>query len=605
MNNVQSLSLAGQPALPKPDLSLNTGDNVYNQGAESSYRDYWFPVWNADKDSNDTGAPLVRRLPNFIVVGNHDTGGSGDFVNMLGGDGISGPFNGATEGGDALAYFNDYYFPLNGPLRADSQYIWNGDVVSDNGWFLSYAGHSYSSAAALQAYRDSTGVNAGQGTKNQIDHMSNFSFDWGNAHFLFLDANPHLFNAQVDYNTTFASPPAAFSDYPSMLRRWVAQDLDASNQRWKIAVYHQPAFSSGNATIRNFQMRSIAKLLEDHGVNVVFNGHEHNYQRTFPIRALPGVADAPTPALPPAVEIDTTFEGTNQTVPDGVLYVVEGTGGNRDFDGSLANPRGQGPGVDEEDSATGSSEAAPGMVFPNGPAGWLDTNLTSAQMSPFFAGAGSGPKITAKFKAKVFGFGEVAVTDDTLTLYQITEPLTNTSSAASGNPAPFGTGFDGKPLNDPIADTILDASGQLVSPATDGTVALLDKFSITRPDISKLLTVAVDAPAAVVPGGSIGYAVTLTNNAKYALNGVQVAVLFPNGIEFDDTIASNMTLPVRNNLVLTVGRLVPGEQRTVRFQARAVDGQPNGTVLNLPLTVRSATALPVNAIPVKTVIAAR
>jgi hypothetical protein len=110
MNNVQSLSLAGQPALPKPDLSLNTGDNVYNQGAESSYRDYWFLVWNADKDSNDTGAPLIRRLPNFIVVGNHDTGGSGDFVNMLGGDGISGPFNGATEGGDALAYFNGYYF---------------------------------------------------------------------------------------------------------------------------------------------------------------------------------------------------------------------------------------------------------------------------------------------------------------------------------------------------------------------------------------------------------------------------------------------------------------------------------------------------------------
>jgi hypothetical protein len=92
--------------------------------------------------------------------------------------------------------------------------------VSDNGWFLSYAGHSYSSASALQAYRDSTGVNAGQGTKNQIDHMSNFSFDWGNAHFLFLDANPHLFNAQVDYSNTFALPPAAFPDYPSMLRRW-------------------------------------------------------------------------------------------------------------------------------------------------------------------------------------------------------------------------------------------------------------------------------------------------------------------------------------------------------------------------------------------------
>ena len=44
------------------------------------------------------------------------------------------------------------------------------------------------------------------------------------------------------------------------------------------------------ATGVNFQMRAIAKVLEDHGVNMVFNGHEHNYQRTLPLRALPGFA---------------------------------------------------------------------------------------------------------------------------------------------------------------------------------------------------------------------------------------------------------------------------------------------------------------------------
>jgi hypothetical protein len=85
-------------------------------------------------------------------------------------------------------------------------------------------------------------------------------------------------------------------------------------------------------------------------------------------------------------------------VPDRVLYVVEGTGGNRDFDGNEANPRGQGPGQDQEDVATGTFAVA-GLTFPNGPASWLDTNLTSAQMTPFLPGAGTGPKITAKFKA--------------------------------------------------------------------------------------------------------------------------------------------------------------------------------------------------------------
>jgi len=89
-------------------------------------------------------------------------------------------------------------------------------------------------------------------------------------------------------------------------------------------------------------------------VNIVFNGHEHIYQRTLPLRVLPGFADAPNSQLPAVVEIDQQFNGAAQTVPDGVLYVVEGTGGNRDFDGNEANPRGQGPGQDQEDVATGT-----------------------------------------------------------------------------------------------------------------------------------------------------------------------------------------------------------------------------------------------------------
>jgi hypothetical protein len=214
MYNVQNLSFPGQSAFPKPDLSLNTGDNVYNQGAESSYRDYWFPVWNSDTDSSQTGAPFVRSIPNYIVVGNHDTGGSGDFVNMLGGDGISGRFNGATEGGDALAYYNNYYFPLNGPAGVDSMYVWNGDSWASNGWFMTYNNKSYISAPAMNAFRGSTNVDTGGSAKNQIDHMSNFSFDSGSAHFLFLDANPHLFNAIVDSTPNYSAPFLAFRAIP-------------------------------------------------------------------------------------------------------------------------------------------------------------------------------------------------------------------------------------------------------------------------------------------------------------------------------------------------------------------------------------------------------
>jgi hypothetical protein len=37
---------------------------------------------------------------------------------------------------------------------------------------------------------------------------------------------------------------------------------------------------------------------------------------------------------------------------------VEGAGGNRDFDGGKATPRGQGSGLDQEDSATGTYDFA-------------------------------------------------------------------------------------------------------------------------------------------------------------------------------------------------------------------------------------------------------
>src|SRR5467141_944788 len=371
MYNVHRLEVPGVPELPKPDLALNTGDNVYTNGAEGSYRDFWFPVWNSDVDSNETGAPFIRSIPFYIVVGNHDIGGNGVSANLLGSD-VAGRFTGNVDGGDALAYFNNYYFPLNGPTGVDPQFTYNGDAKTPNGMFLSFKGNSYTSPTAIVAYKASTLVDSGKGAKQQIDHESNYSFDYGSAHFVFLDANPHLFNGVLDGPAVDAAPQLTFPAYPSVLRDWLIHDLDSSSQPWKFVVFHQPAFSSGNATVRNNQMRAVAKFLEDHGVNMVFNGHEHNYQRTFPIRANATVAAGPSPAGPPAVSIDTTFDGVTETVPDGVLYIVEGAGGNRDFDGDFAPARGSGLGIDQDDSATGKGTLAT-FIFPNGPASWLDT----------------------------------------------------------------------------------------------------------------------------------------------------------------------------------------------------------------------------------------
>lgn len=591
--STENLSVFGVPPLPRADLALNTGDNVYTNGAEGSYRDYWMPVWNSDTDSNETGAPFVRSTPCFIVVGNHDTGATGVNVNLLGGDG-GGRFTGNTDGGDAMAYFNNYYFPLNGPVGVDQEFTWTGDSVADNGMFFSFQGKSYTSPAAIEAYRDSTKVDSGNGAKRQIDHMSNYSFDYGNAHFVFLEANPHVFGGQLDGTPNYLKAPQAFLAYPSVLREWLINDLDSSSQTWKIVVFHQPAFSSGNATVRNFQMRGVAKLLEDHGVNLVFNGHEHNYQRTLPLRAGAGVAAAPNPSGPAAVDIDTSFDGRTETVPDGVLYLVEGAGGNRDFDDGFLQPRGNGLSVDQEDSATGTFSLG-GINFAKGPASWLDTHLTDNEMSPVLPGAGSGPKITTKFKAKVFSFADIVVRGNRLTLYQISEPLQSSSSASPSNPAPFGTDVNGTPLNDPIPDTLVDpTTGDVVSPAAAGQSALLDKFTVTKPDVEDGVSVHIDGPQQAAAGTAITYNVRVRNGSAYPLNGAQLLIHLPDGTAFAG--ATNDTLTVHGaQVVVTVGRIGVGGVGTVEVSATLAASLPARTILRASAVLRSSTVLPVSS----------
>ena len=602
MYNVQNLVVPGAPKLPKADLALNTGDNVYNNGAEGSYRDYWFPVWNSDVDSNETGAPFIRSIPFYIVVGNHDIGGNGVSVNMLGSD-SAGRFTGNTDGGDALAYFNNYYFPLNGPIGVDPQFTYNGDVATANGMLFSFKGTAYNSPAAIAAYKASTLTDSGKGPKQHIDHESNYSFDYGNAHYVFLDANPHLFNGVLDGPAIYQAPQLTFPTYPAVLRDWLIHDLDSSSQPWKFVVFHQPAFSSGNATVRNNQMRAVAKFLEDHGVNMVFNGHEHNYQRTFPIRANANVAAGPTPSGAAAVSIDTSFDGVTQTVPDGVLYIVQGAGGNRDFDGNLTPARGSGLGIDQDDSATGQGTLAT-FMFPNGPASWLDTHLTSVSMSPVFPAAGNGTKITARFKAKLFSFADIVVRDNKLTLYQISEPLQATSSATPANPAPFGTDVNGKPVNDPIPDTLVDpVTGNVVSAPADGPSALLDKFVVTKPELDDELRIRLQAPESVASGGQFTYTLHVENHSTYGLNGTQAVFELPSDVTLVNS-PDGGAAQVGRNIVVTVGRLGSGVSTDIHVTVSLASGTQPGNILTATARLRSSTALPVEADEVRTRISA-
>lgn len=179
-----------------------------------------------------------------------------------------------------------------------------------------------------------------------------------------------------------------------------------------------------------------------------------------------------------------------------------------------------------------------------------------------------------------------------LTLYQITEPLQTTSSATSADPAPYGRDINGAPLNDPIPDTVVDPSTGLVtsSPAS-GTSALLDKWTVTKPEIANSLFASLSAPEHVQPGGAITYAVRLKNTSQYSLNGTQVKLQLPPNVTFAGTTGDTVSVH-GNEVVLTVGRLAAGGVQSISIEATASSTRHADPFAAAFATVTSSTALP-------------
>jgi len=93
-----------------------------------------------------------------------------------------------------------------------------------------------------------------------------YSFDAGNAHFVVLESNDPM------------APGGAQA-------RFLDQDLTASEALWKFVVFHHTIYSSGVHHGSALTIRAnILPLLDEHHVDLVLMGHEHNYERTHPMR---------------------------------------------------------------------------------------------------------------------------------------------------------------------------------------------------------------------------------------------------------------------------------------------------------------------------------
>jgi predicted phosphodiesterase len=69
--------------------------------------------------------------------------------------------------------------------------------------------------------------------------------------------------------------------------RWIEDALERSDASWKIAYFHHPLYSSGRRHGSNTRLRAVLEpLFVKYGVDVVFAGHEHFYERVKPQRGI-------------------------------------------------------------------------------------------------------------------------------------------------------------------------------------------------------------------------------------------------------------------------------------------------------------------------------
>jgi len=107
-----------------------------------------------------------------------------------------------------------------------------------------------------------------------------YSFNYANAHFIMVDTETGYPGASEE--TRYVLPCGGFGDHMDWLEQdLIAANADRVNRPWVFAVGHHPMYQGGS--INTDLQAAMEELFYNYGVDIFFTGHEHSYERDYPV----------------------------------------------------------------------------------------------------------------------------------------------------------------------------------------------------------------------------------------------------------------------------------------------------------------------------------
>jgi hypothetical protein len=273
------------------DLFLLLGDNAYLDGTDAQWQGAFFDIY----------PEIMKSAAVWPTIGNHEMGGTlFDLGELLG-----------FPPGSLVLH-------LGGTSNSPDPFSYDdGDATTIDD------GPPYLDIFTLPSAGEVGGVPSGT--------EQYYAFDYGNVHVVSLDSQ--LSNRDDVQREA--------------MRSWLIDDLESNRRDWTIVIFHHPPYTKGenhDSDVEDAEIwmrEQFTPVFEDYGVDVVYGGHSHSYERSYYLNGHTG----PSTSFDPLIHTElndfqqsATGNGSEEYAQispgsgadDKAVYTVAGSSGKAD-----------------------------------------------------------------------------------------------------------------------------------------------------------------------------------------------------------------------------------------------------------------------------------